>query len=103
MKTLSNLDNQKELEAFLEILSPSVKIRVTNHIFGQAILQNEIFCDKKHIVEGVIDYVQPRLIFPEDQIVMMGARDKLIYFIAHGELEVSVQTHLKQKRVQRRL
>lgn len=38
---------------------------------------------------------------PEEKIIMIGAKDKLIYFIAHGEFEVSILTHLKQKNVQR--
>ena len=45
------MDNQKELEAFLEILSPSVKLRVTNYILEEAIMLNEIFYDKLDIVE----------------------------------------------------
>ena len=38
LKTISNMDSQKELEAFLKILSPSVKKSVTNHIFTEVIL-----------------------------------------------------------------
>ena len=53
------MDSQKELEEFLDMLSPSVKERVTNHIFGTAILKNPVFNEDLDIVSYIIDYVQP--------------------------------------------
>lgn len=95
-KTQSNMDNQKEMEQFLKILSPSMRVRVTNHIFEQAILKNPIFCDKMDVVEYIIDYIEPKLFFPEDSIIKMGSQGKLIFFIANGDCQVSISNHLKQ-------
>lgn len=73
-----------------------MRVRVTNHIFEQAILMNPLFCHKMDVVEYIIDYIVPKLYLPEDQIISMGSKDKLIYFVANGNCQVSVSNHLKQ-------
>lgn len=90
LKTISNMDSQKELEAFLKILSPSVKKSVTNHIFTEVILQNPIFCDKMDVIIEFIDHFQLKLFFPEDPVLKMGSKCRLIYLIANGDCEVSI-------------
>lgn len=91
------------MEEFLKILSPSMRLKVTNQIFELAILKNAIFCDKMDVVEYIIDFIQPKFFFPEDRIITMGQRGKLIYFIANGDCEVSVTNHLKQNLVVKQL
>ncbi len=41
--TQSNLDRQKELDAFKKMISPSLKIEVVRHIFADVIKNNEVF------------------------------------------------------------
>lgn len=76
-----------------------MKVRVTNYIFEKAILKNDIFCDKLEVVDYIIDFIQPQLFFPEDPIIKMGSAGKLIYFIANGDCQVSVQTSMKQMKI----
>lgn len=73
-----------------------MKVRVTNYIFEKAILKNDIFCDKMEVVDYIIDFIQPQLFFPEDPIIKMGTAGKLIYFLANGDCQVSVQNSMKQ-------
>ena len=85
------------MEEFLKILSPSMRIRVTNYIFEQAIIKNEVFSSQVEIVEFIIEYIKPKLTFPEDPIIRMGQAGQCMYFLASGECLVSVSNHLKQK------
>lgn len=47
------------------------------------------------IVDKIINFVEPRLYMPEDQIVEYGMSDKSIYFIAQGKLLVIISNHLR--------
>ena len=40
LSTQSNLDNQKELDQFLTLISPSLRLSVTQHIFLNSIQSN---------------------------------------------------------------
>lgn len=42
-KTQSHLDNQRDLEEFLKILSPSLKQMIMHHVFETAMLKNDVF------------------------------------------------------------
>lgn len=72
-----------------------MRVRVTNHVFESAILKNELFQDKMEIVEHIIDFIQPQLFLPEDLIITMGHKDKIMYFIANGDCSVSINNHMK--------
>ena len=43
--TRSTLDNQQELDEFLGMISPSLKLEVTTYIFSVVIMNNLIFKD----------------------------------------------------------
>ena len=87
------------MEEFLKILSPSMRIRVTNCIFSKAILQNPIFDGKLDVVDFIVNYIKPKLSFPEDPIIRMGQAGDCIYFLAGGECLLSITNHLKQIQV----
>ena len=42
ISTQNNLDSQKELDNFMQMISPSLRNRVTKHIFLDAISSNPI-------------------------------------------------------------
>ena len=96
IKTQSNLDNQKELEEFFKLISPSLRLCVTHHIFMQAILKNDLFEQKKDVAEFIIHYLVPRLFLPEDAIITYGMTDKDIYFLANGAVLVEVNDNMKR-------
>lgn len=49
--TENTFENQKEMDSFLSILSPSLKKIVTINIFKDAILENKAFKDQNEIMD----------------------------------------------------
>ena len=43
VSTQNNLDNQKELDSFMQMISPSLRTRVTKYIFMDAVTSNSVF------------------------------------------------------------
>lgn len=96
----STIDQQKEFDVFLTMLSPSLKIEVTKYIFQSAIIKNPVFENRLDIIEQVLHDLQTSLFIPENEICRQGAVGKFIYlftliareiyFIAKGEWEVYV-------------
>jgi hypothetical protein len=76
ISTQTTLDQQKELDSFLKILSPSLKIEVTRHIFLKSILSNEVFEGKMDIVDLILHELTTSLFFPEDEICTQGRPGK---------------------------
>lgn len=56
-QTYSNLDNQRELDKFLSIISPSLKQSVIQHILLDAIDLNKIFRGNSEILDFLINDV----------------------------------------------
>ena len=52
--TQDNLDNQKELDSFMQMISPSLRIKVTKYIFFDAIASNDIF---KYAGSDLVDFI----------------------------------------------
>lgn len=96
-KTQSNLDNQKELEEFLHMISPSMRLTVTQHIFVSAIMKNDIFDQRKDVIALIIHYLEPRLFLPEDYIISYGMTEKCMLFLANGSVAVDVNNHMKKQ------
>jgi len=72
MYTQSTLDNQKELDMFLNMISPSLRLEVTQHIFMNAIENNDNFKGNSQLVDFVVHNITPLLYLPEDNIVRQG-------------------------------
>jgi hypothetical protein len=69
MYTQSNLDSKKELDNFLNMLSPSLKKMVMETIFLNAIQKNRIMNGNLEIIDYVVHNIEPVLYKPEDFIV----------------------------------
>ncbi len=69
MSTYSSLDNQRELDKFYSIISPSMRLQVTQHIFTNSIEKNLIFTGNQELIDFLINDVKTCLNLPEDQIV----------------------------------
>jgi hypothetical protein len=68
-RTQSNLDNQRELEEFLKIISPSLKLQVTQQIFENAIRRSPIFAQKNEVIEFMVSHIYLMLSLPEENII----------------------------------
>mmetsp|Transcript_3540 Transcript_3540/g.5333 ORF Transcript_3540/g.5333 Transcript_3540/m.5333 type:complete len:150 (+) Transcript_3540:1829-2278(+) len=68
-QTSSNLDNQKELDTFMLMISPSLRTKVTKYIFINAIQKNPIFRECLSMIDYLIRDVSTLLFLPEDDII----------------------------------
>ena len=82
VSTQTTLDQQKEFDEFLNILSPSLKYEVTRHIFMKCILKNDIFEGQTEIIDIILHDLKTMLYFPEDEICRQGTEGKVILHIA---------------------
>ena len=98
MLTQSSLDQQKELDSFLDMLSPSLRLEVTRHIFGEAIASNEVLSGNADLIEFVVYKLNTLLYLPEDSICKQGDVGTQLYFLAKGNCAVWVRDELKKDR-----
>jgi hypothetical protein len=71
--TQSNRDQQRELESFREMISPSLQMEVTRYIFIDIIRMNPILQDSpKKMVDYVLQNIGTILFLPEDYIMKQG-------------------------------
>lgn len=75
--TQATLDQQKEFDTFLGILSPSLKLEVTRHIFSESIMINPLFEQKREIIDIILHDLQTLLYYPEDEICHQGSNGKI--------------------------
>ena len=88
--TQSTLDQQKEFDSFLKLLSPSLRNEVTKHIFQESILWNPIFESRIEILDMILYDLTVMLFLPEDDICRQGVIGNEFFFLARGECEVHV-------------
>ena len=96
-QTESTLDNQQEMDKFINAISPSLKDKVTQHIFGEAMKTNALFSDNKEMQAFMIRYLTLLLKMPEDEICTQGEIGESLYFIAKGECSVYVMDQNKKQ------
>mmetsp|Transcript_20303 Transcript_20303/g.19989 ORF Transcript_20303/g.19989 Transcript_20303/m.19989 type:complete len:235 (+) Transcript_20303:391-1095(+) len=89
--TQSNLETQRELEDFQTMISPSLKLEVTRHIFLQVLISNPIFGDNPELNEMVIEKVSVNSYPPEAIITQQGGNPDGMYINSKGELAVLVK------------
>lgn len=89
--TQSNLENQRELEDFKTMISPSLKSEVTRHIFLPVLANNPIFGDNPELNEMVIEKVSTYSYPPEDAIIKQGDAPSAFYVVSKEELSVLVR------------
>lgn len=66
--TRSTLDHQKDLDAFLTMLSPSLKMQIRQIIFKDLVIKNKIFDNKKEILDLILPDLVILRFMPEDPI-----------------------------------
>ena len=95
--TQSNLETQRELEDFKTMISPSLKLEVTRHIFLQVLIGNPIFGNNPELNEMVIEKVSVNSYPPEALIIKQGDISTEMFILSKGELAVSVRDEYNQK------
>jgi ABC-type transporter Mla subunit MlaD len=70
--THSTLDHQKELDDFLNMLSPSLRQQVRSQIFYESIMLNPLFSNNKELMTFILNDLGASLFLPEDQIIRQG-------------------------------
>jgi len=96
--TQNTQDHQSELKIFMETLSPSLKQKVIASIFQDVIATNTIFCKHISVINQILGNLETCLFLPENKIIAQGQEGNWLYFIAHGEWDVTVMTE-KQKEI----
>ena len=76
--TQSTLDHQQEMEVFMKIISPTLRLEVTRHIFSVVVRDNPIFTWEQY--DLIIQFLWPQLFWPEDVIINQGDFSERIYF-----------------------
>ena len=97
--TQSTLDHQQELDSFMSMLSPSLKIQVTRYIFQDIILGNDIFEEKTQVIDLMLADLSILLFYPEDEICKLGDVATQFYFLAKGECDVLVTDQFKVEKL----
>ena len=85
------LDSQNELETFLSWLSPSLKQKVTSHLFISTLYNTIVFKGRKQLIDSISKSLLIRTWKPEDTIITQGDNPDNIYFIAKGGCNVYVR------------
>jgi len=83
--TQTTLDQQKEFDSFLSILSPSLRLEVTKHIFIESIMSNPVFEENEGIIDSILHDLDTLLYFPEDEICTQGSVGDKLYFLSRGD------------------
>lgn len=88
--TRSTLDHQKELDTFLTMLSPSLKLEIRRCIFQESVINNKVFGGRVEILDLILQDLTILRFMPEDPICTQGNPGSQVYFIATGTCTVSV-------------
>jgi len=100
--TKDNQQHQEELQNFFNHISPSLKTKVMNHMFNEAVKLNDIFYEikdsdpdnEKKIISQFVSKLTIKLAQPEDIIIEQGSAlnsspyENFFYMITKGECTV---------------
>jgi CRP-like cAMP-binding protein len=96
MLTQNNLNTQNELNDFLSMISPSIRNKVTKHIFLDAISSNPIFSSSEELTNFLVSDVKIYLFMPEDYIITQGQKGENLFMLAKGNCTVWVRDYNKR-------
>lgn len=98
MSTQSTLDHQQEMDSFLKMISPSLRLEVTKHIFSMIVVKNPLFENNNDLIDYLVKYLNTLLFLPEDNIIKQGDVADNLYFLARGELLVFIYDENNEER-----
>lgn len=79
-----DIENQKELDKLLSLLSPSLRLSITRHVFQSSISRMPVFEDHPDIVDFLVQNVETLTFMPDDTIIKQGAKANHLYFLGQG-------------------
>lgn len=82
-------DVQQDIEKFFDILSPSLKNKILNHMYNKIIQEIDIFHDCTDIEIGfIVNNLKTMLFLVDDEIIRQGDFGNRMYFISSGAVDV---------------
>ena len=90
-------ESQKEMNKFIEMLSPSLKNEVLEYIFIAAFELNDAFKGDHKNIKALIQGILPCMQRPDDIVVEQGDSSTHFFFIADGTCQVTFLDHWKQE------
>ena len=91
--TQSLLDFQNELKSFLNVISPSLREEVIQHIFAEALKSNPIFNFDYSLIMFLTKKLTTQIHMPEDEIITQGEDGEHFYIISKGKCSVQVRDY----------
>lgn len=65
----SEIENQKDLDNLLSVLSPSLRLMITQHVFLHSISKMFVFEDHHEIIDFIVSNLETLTFMPEQVIV----------------------------------
>ncbi len=93
--TQNLLDSQKEMQEFLFMISPSLRMEVVKHMFLTVVDTNK-YLFSKELVEFISRYLRVQIFMPEAQVVSEGDSGDTLFFLSKGECEVLIKDERKR-------
>ena len=87
------LESQEELQAFLAMISPSLRHRVLKHMFSGTLITNPVFNGNIEMVEFMSKRFETQILLPEFSVITQGEQGNDLYALARGECTVLVTDH----------
>ena len=69
MYTQTLLDTQRELEHFLNSISPSLRVMVLKHVFQTLIINNKVFKEQHDVINFITEKMETKIYEPEFNII----------------------------------
>lgn len=93
-------DVQQDIEKFFDILSPSLKNSILQHMYNKIIQEIDIFHDCTAIEVGfIVNNLKTMLFLIDDEIIRQGDFGNRMYFISSGTVDVFLTVEKYQKEV----
>ena len=88
--TFNSYGQQKDMEEFIQMLSPSLKLEITRQVFDDCIIENKVFGKNIDVLEFILEEIVIAQFVPEDIIWRQGDEGLSIFLISNGSCSVHV-------------
>lgn len=95
--TQGNQETQRELDDFKTMISPSLKLEVTRHIFLQVLISSPIFGENPELNEMIIEKVVVDSKQPEAVVIRQGDAPSGMFILSKGEMGVLVRDEFNKE------
>lgn len=92
----SDIDNQRDLDNLLSLLSPYLRFRITQHVFFNTLCRMRIVEGLPEAIEFVVSNIEILQFMSDEYIIKQGQKATQMYFLAQGSCEVIVRNQLRK-------